>query len=145
MKSAVLSKKAEGTDFFKLGRSKLKKNDLYLKGYVFYILNVHSFHAGVGKNNKNFLLILDEAALLQAEIRTMESGPQSFQADHTDQSFSCLRVYLRVIILNSMLPFSLHTERKHPVPGTESDVARFCFQPYRCHSDCGHKGTMTGL
>lgn len=48
-------------------------------------------------------------------------------------------------ILNSMLPFFLHTERKHPVPGTESDVSWFYFQAHRWHYDYPHNNTITGF
>lgn len=100
---------------------------------------------GGGEAAKNSLMILEEEMLLQAENRAVAGRPQNFQAESTDQLFSSLWVDVRVIILNSMLPFSLHTERKHPVPGTESDAPRLYFQPYRCRSDYGHNDTMTGL
>lgn len=85
------------------------------------------------------------AVLLQAEIRTDESSDQNFQAESTVQWFSLRGVYLRVIIQHSMLPFSLHAERTHPVPGTGSDMSWFYFQPYRWHYDYLDNSTITGF
>lgn len=49
--------------------------------------------------------------------------------------------------LSSILCFLFFpTQRKkHPVPGTESDVSWFYFQPCRRHCDHAHNSTITGF
>lgn len=96
-----------------------------------------------GKKKKSLWMILDNKGVTPGRKKTERSN-QNFQAETKDKLFSSPGVDLRVIIMNSMLPFFFSTQRKkHPVPGTESDMSWFYFHPHRWHFDYLHNNTIT--